>query len=349
MNKNCEIIQDLLPLYVDDVLSEESKKFVDEHLRECEQCQEMLKQMNNELKIPSLQSDKEVIKKLKKKISFKTIFSVFFLVTYVLIWILYFLDMEYTHIYTYSSSISSGAHYEYSLYHDFILFVVVLLPVILYIILFIILFVSIRLKQLRKYSFKMLAIIFMILFNNRVISETNKIAYGDYSGKVNVYSDKIELNEITFEIDEAMKSLINEDTRYKIYYRYNKETLIGKIDSIEKEQNPIKVIKDEKGKELANKYGASYVQVLNLLEGKEFPYVNFDVLNVHETTSDEFKLARSIYSIKKFEGQASNYWTYEIGNKVDLTSNYIAIVVSKDANGFVGTTGIGFIHFPNDN
>ena len=32
MNQNCKIIQDLLPLYVDDVLSEESKKFVEEHL-----------------------------------------------------------------------------------------------------------------------------------------------------------------------------------------------------------------------------------------------------------------------------------------------------------------------------
>ena len=58
MNQNCHIIQDLLPLYVDDVLSEESKKFVEEHLKECEYCREMFNQMNHEFEVPSLQSDK---------------------------------------------------------------------------------------------------------------------------------------------------------------------------------------------------------------------------------------------------------------------------------------------------
>lgn len=40
---NCEVIQDLLPLYHDDVLSAESCKIVGEHLQTCERCKETLK------------------------------------------------------------------------------------------------------------------------------------------------------------------------------------------------------------------------------------------------------------------------------------------------------------------
>ena len=34
----CEVIRDLMPLYVDDVLSSDSKAFVEEHLETCEGC-----------------------------------------------------------------------------------------------------------------------------------------------------------------------------------------------------------------------------------------------------------------------------------------------------------------------
>ena len=33
---SCDIIQDILPLYCDDVCSLDSKKMVEEHLQECE-------------------------------------------------------------------------------------------------------------------------------------------------------------------------------------------------------------------------------------------------------------------------------------------------------------------------
>ena len=42
MNKTlpCYIVSDLLPLYQEDILSEETKKDIDEHLKECEGCKE---------------------------------------------------------------------------------------------------------------------------------------------------------------------------------------------------------------------------------------------------------------------------------------------------------------------
>ena len=37
---NCNVIGDLLPLYADDVVSEDTKCIVEEHLAECGECRE---------------------------------------------------------------------------------------------------------------------------------------------------------------------------------------------------------------------------------------------------------------------------------------------------------------------
>ena len=42
---SCSIIQDLLPLYCDDVCSIDSRKMIEEHLQECENCSDMLRQL----------------------------------------------------------------------------------------------------------------------------------------------------------------------------------------------------------------------------------------------------------------------------------------------------------------
>lgn len=45
MKISCEIIEDLLPLYIDEVCSEESKKMVEDHLCECSACKKKLDEM----------------------------------------------------------------------------------------------------------------------------------------------------------------------------------------------------------------------------------------------------------------------------------------------------------------
>lgn len=53
MNKiNCNIIGDLLPLYVDGAVSEDTKKLVEEHLAECEECKKAAEDMGKELVLP---------------------------------------------------------------------------------------------------------------------------------------------------------------------------------------------------------------------------------------------------------------------------------------------------------
>ena len=38
MKKECAIVQDLLALYEDDCLQEESRKMVEDHIAECQEC-----------------------------------------------------------------------------------------------------------------------------------------------------------------------------------------------------------------------------------------------------------------------------------------------------------------------
>lgn len=48
MKITCNIIEDLLPLYVDDMVSEDSRKLVEEHLKECPACRKMQEEMMRE-------------------------------------------------------------------------------------------------------------------------------------------------------------------------------------------------------------------------------------------------------------------------------------------------------------
>lgn len=70
----CEFIRDLLPGYIDGITSEESNQIIEEHLKECESCANMLEQMRE--MIPPSQTDSSIMvkerridygKKIKKK------------------------------------------------------------------------------------------------------------------------------------------------------------------------------------------------------------------------------------------------------------------------------------------
>lgn len=57
MKLPCEMVQDILPLYHDDVCSEVSKTLVGEHLKECEDCARVLKAIGEEIEVPKLEAD----------------------------------------------------------------------------------------------------------------------------------------------------------------------------------------------------------------------------------------------------------------------------------------------------
>ncbi len=70
MNTSCEIIKDLLPLYAENLTSEQSKKLVEEHLNACTDCQNALDVIKSEYKFEekfSLDSIKKEIDKRRLK------------------------------------------------------------------------------------------------------------------------------------------------------------------------------------------------------------------------------------------------------------------------------------------
>jgi Predicted integral membrane protein len=62
----CEIIKDLLPSYIDGLTSNESNLEIEEHLKTCQECQNVLNQMKTDIDTDSIELNKESIKPFKK-------------------------------------------------------------------------------------------------------------------------------------------------------------------------------------------------------------------------------------------------------------------------------------------
>jgi hypothetical protein len=72
---SCRIIEDLLPLYVDDVCSEESKKLIESHVSTCEECHKKLEEMKYSIPKYDIQNnidDGAMLKKLSDTWKAKT-------------------------------------------------------------------------------------------------------------------------------------------------------------------------------------------------------------------------------------------------------------------------------------
>ncbi|MDF2943814.1 MAG: hypothetical protein K0S01_2672 [Herbinix sp.] len=68
MNTSCDVIMDLIPLVKDNVASEDSKKLVMEHSKDCESCKQVLE--SDSLPSQIELNDKKVITSIKKKLFF---------------------------------------------------------------------------------------------------------------------------------------------------------------------------------------------------------------------------------------------------------------------------------------
>ncbi|MEL7655264.1 MAG: zf-HC2 domain-containing protein, partial [Bacillota bacterium] len=66
ISMKCEIVKDLLPSYIDGLTSNESNSEIEEHLKTCEECTEILDQMKIEVNVENIVLNKEIIKPFKK-------------------------------------------------------------------------------------------------------------------------------------------------------------------------------------------------------------------------------------------------------------------------------------------
>lgn len=62
----CSVIQDLLPLYVDEVVSDDTKSLVNEHLLTCEDCKNVYEEMKETLYVP-IENKTTLFSQLKKR------------------------------------------------------------------------------------------------------------------------------------------------------------------------------------------------------------------------------------------------------------------------------------------
>lgn len=69
MNKqyDCNIILDLLPLSIENMVTEETQKVIDQHLLTCESCRQIYEDMTRELDITSTKNKRKKKKKHKYK------------------------------------------------------------------------------------------------------------------------------------------------------------------------------------------------------------------------------------------------------------------------------------------
>ncbi|WP_311482382.1 zf-HC2 domain-containing protein [uncultured Anaerococcus sp.] len=88
--RDCNIIKDLLPLYKEDLLSNESKTFVEEHLKTCPECENLL---NEEIEIESKNTKPLdfVERRIKKETRYFTL-AVLALIGSILIFIISYLN-----------------------------------------------------------------------------------------------------------------------------------------------------------------------------------------------------------------------------------------------------------------
>ena len=65
MNVPCGLIQDLLPLYYDEVCSQESRSLVEEHLAGCPACRQRLADLQTETPLPEEAEEAAALKEVQ--------------------------------------------------------------------------------------------------------------------------------------------------------------------------------------------------------------------------------------------------------------------------------------------
>ncbi len=86
----CNMVNDLLPLYVDEVISEESKEAVVEHLSKCKKCQQTVADMKAKLEGEGALADvdNELFKRVRRKFRIKYFTrSLEIIIVFLVVWI----------------------------------------------------------------------------------------------------------------------------------------------------------------------------------------------------------------------------------------------------------------------
>ncbi len=101
---DCEVIEDLLPVYVENMASDSSVKLVEEHLKECEGCKNLEQRMRSEIVLPEF-TETGALKRLRSGLFRKevtaAILTALIMLALLVFWIVHMhapLEKAYEHI-----------------------------------------------------------------------------------------------------------------------------------------------------------------------------------------------------------------------------------------------------------
>ena len=79
MSNKCNLIKDILPLYMEDMVSTDTKEFVNAHLEHCAECRAELERMRGPAKfVPDIDTDIVPLKRIKKDLFIRRLQTIFF-------------------------------------------------------------------------------------------------------------------------------------------------------------------------------------------------------------------------------------------------------------------------------
>lgn len=64
--KDCKIVRDLFPSYIDGLTNEETKQYIEEHINQCQDCRNILENMKKDLKLDIAPKQSKEVKYIKK-------------------------------------------------------------------------------------------------------------------------------------------------------------------------------------------------------------------------------------------------------------------------------------------
>lgn len=240
MENNCKIISDLLPLYLDEACSDESKKIVEEHLKECEKCQLLADDMKKSITDEQITftNDEEVLKKTSWIINKKSMKFAIGITLIVIYWIVYFWQERL-------ADIGDYRYFPYS-FHEIFPSGIICVPVATFIWLACLLIKTFKRKAWKKNAIPAIILSFLLFVQAGIFVYLSSGHSVGIATTITEIPDEFHIvvetdNEYrTLETSPLVTSLVKADgTMYFLSYTYNSFTsTTGTLTSI-KEMEPL--------------------------------------------------------------------------------------------------------------
>ena len=218
---NCDVVQDLLPLYIDEVCSGASAAMIRSHLAECPRCREMLCQLQRDTAAPeSLPSDEEVLVKASLSFSRRAVYSALGVLAMVVFWLVFF----------WQERLADMGDYRYFSYrfHEMISIGIIIVPVAALVWLAALLLKTWKQKSLRKNGALLLVLLLLVSFHTGyfIRQQGNWSTSGLYEvvEVPDAYHIVIQRGDglMTLEVSPMVANLVKTDgTAYMITYEWN--------------------------------------------------------------------------------------------------------------------------------